>query len=521
MVLCLFVDCHARSGRDKDVSFFRVPVIDRNHGEEEEERSAERRTKWIAAISRDHLTEQILKNDRVCSRHFISGRPANSWDKYNADWVPTLNLGHTKSNNKDKGKVVQERTERAKARRKKKLDDVKTMIEEKKLRLNDEGTQVSYVSFASSTTEEIDVSFADQYIDENEKSSQTEVKYFAEMSTQTDGLARTPNIKYYDASSQTDDFNYLFKSNEKVTDFDEDYFRNSDDKVLFYTGLPSYEILNFVFELVSQFAPRRSQTLSPFQEYIMVLIKLRLDVPYQYLAYRFNISVPTVSRTFHSWLTTMDIRLSPFIHWPDRESLIRSMPQCFKFSFGTKTTVIIDCFEIFIDKPTNLLARAQTFSSYKHHNTIKVLIGITPQGTIAFVSEAWGGRTSDKFLTENCGILSKLVPGDMVMADRGFTIHESVAFKRAKLVIPAFTKGKEQLDPVDVETTRGIANVRIHVERVIGLLRSKYTMLQGTLPTDFLMSNPHGSTDRIPAIDRIIKVCSALVNLCPAIVPFD
>ena len=56
------------------------------------------------------------------------------------------------------------------------------------------------------------------------------------------------------------------------------------------------------------------------------------------------------------------------------------------------------------------------------------------------------------------------------MADRGFTITESIALQQAKLVIPAFTKGKTQLDPVDVELTRGIAHVRIHVERVIGLL---------------------------------------------------
>lgn len=94
-----------------------------------------------------------------------------------------------------------------------------------------------------------------------------------------------------------------------------------------------------------------------------------------------------------------------------------------------------------------------------------MLIGITPQGTISYVSEAWVGHTSDKFLTENCGILSRLVPGDMVMADHGFTIHKSVALQRAKLVIPAFTKGKDQLDPVDVEATRGIACV--HVERVM------------------------------------------------------
>ena len=41
----------------------------------------------------------------------------------------------------------------------------------------------------------------------------------------------------------------------------------------------------------------------------------------------------------------------------------------------------------------------------------------------------------------------------MVMADRGFTIIicESVGLKQVKLVIPAFTKGKLQLDPVDVE----------------------------------------------------------------------
>lgn len=135
------------------------------------------------------------------------------------------------------------------------------------------------------------------------------------------------------------------------------------------------------------------------------------------------------------------------------------------------------------------------------------------------MSEAWGGRTSDKFLTENCGILEKLLPGDMVMADRGFTITESVALKQARLVIPAYTKGREQLDPIDVEKTRALASVGIHVERVIGLLRRKYTILQSTLPTDFL-NNDNGQ-DEVPIIDRIIKICSALVNLCPPIVPFD
>ena len=66
-------------------------------------------------------------------------------------------------------------------------------------------------------------------------------------------------------------------------------------------------------------------------------------------------------------------------------------------------------------------------------------------------------------------ILNNLKPGDLVLADSGFTISESVALYQAQLPIPAFTKGKYQLDPFDVERTRVTANVQIHVERVIGL----------------------------------------------------
>ena len=96
------------------------------------------------------------------------------------------------------------------------------------------------------------------------------------------------------------------------------------------------------------------------------------------------------------------------------------------------------CFEIFINRPyISVFARAQTWSlskMYKHHNTTKVLIGITPQGTISYVSLSWGGRTSNKYLTEKCGILNKLLPGDLVLADHGFTIAESVMFQQASLV---------------------------------------------------------------------------------------
>ena len=68
-------------------------------------------------------------------------------------------------------------------------------------------------------------------------------------------------------------------------------------------------------------------------------------------------------------------------------------------------------------RPSSLIARAMTWSNCKHHNTVKFLIGVTPQGVISFISKAWGGRVSDKYLTENSGLLRKLLPGDIVFAD--------------------------------------------------------------------------------------------------------
>ena len=88
---------------------------------------------------------------------------------------------------------------------------------------------------------------------------------------------------------------------------------------------------------------------------------------------------------------------------------------------------------------------------------------------------------SDKHLTEHSGILKKLLPGDIALADRGFDIAESVAMMQAQHHIPAFTKGKQQLPAAEVESTRKVANVRIHVECVIGCVCQKKSILRGLI----------------------------------------
>ena len=512
MVLCVVFGCGSRSGRDKGIGFYRIPSVATNKGEFEEELTTERMEKWINAISRgDTEWKGVLKSERVCGKHFVSGKPAPYWHKHDVDWVPTLQLGKKNYRRKSDHEANAERAERAKKREQLAVERQEREVAEKRRKLLEDSLPVAQIDFSQPSTS------TEEEGSRNDGNEETISCDLAAIAVSEGEEIEPETVK--DAECQTTEFDYMFQTSRYQAP-NRDFF-DTEDKVRFYTGLPSMEVLMVVFEFVSPHVTRQTQSLDRFQEFIIVLMKLRLNAPLQDLAYRFVVSVSTISRISSHWIVVMDTRLFRFVYWPDRDQLWRTMPQCFQYAFGKKTTVVIDCFEVFIERPSNLLARAQTFSNYKHHNTIKILVGITPQGTISFVSEAWGGRVSDKFLTENCGFLDELIPGDMVMADRGFTITESVGLRNAKLVIPAFTKGKSQLDPVDVEQTRGIANVRIHVERVIGLLRWKYTILEGTLPTDFLICNHENSDRRTALVDHMIRVCAALVNFCPPIVPFD
>lgn len=135
-----------------------------------------------------------------------------------------------------------------------------------------------------------------------------------------------------------------------------------------------------------------------------------------------------------------------------------------------------------------------------------------------FISSGYDGRPSDKVITESSGILDNLEHGDVVLADRGFLISESVGLRCATLYVPPYTRGKKQLSFAELESTRRMANVRIHVERVIGLVRNKYRILKGPLSIEALSTSHERD---VPQIDKIVTVCCCLINLCNSVVPGD
>lgn len=116
--------------------------------------------------------------------------------------------------------------------------------------------------------------------------------------------------------------------------------------------------------------------LSPFQEFVMFLMHRRLNTCFRDLAYRFNVSLSTLSRIFYKWVDTADTKLRHSIVWPGREELRLAMPACFCRNFGDRVSVILDSFEVTLATPSSLMAKAATWSNYKHNNTMKFLIGI-------------------------------------------------------------------------------------------------------------------------------------------------
>ena len=85
------------------------------------------------------------------------------------------------------------------------------------------------------------------------------------------------------------------------------------------------------------------------------------------------------------------------------------------------------------------MLKSQTYSNYKSANTLKGLVGISPGGSITFLSQLYTGSITDREITERCGILRMpYQAGDCLMADKGFDIQDLLDPIGVRLNIPPF-----------------------------------------------------------------------------------
>jgi len=288
-------------------------------------------------------------------------------------------------------------------------------------------------------------------------------------------------LSYYDLAKQEKLVTKKISDLEYLTGF------NADQFITCFNFLNAHHMITTEQAKVDNQV--RSKDLGPKQllcledQFLLVLVRLRLNLQERDLAIRFNISEATVSRIFTRWINFMYLRLGLLPLWSSSVSVEKNMPAVFKAAYPT-TYCIIDATELMCEVPASLCLQSQCYSSYKSHTTLKGLLAIAPNGAIIFVSQLYTGSISDRELTKQSGFLELLknVPrGKSVMADKGFDIQDLLVSDGLLLNIPPF-KGSAPLGITDVQKTQTIARVRIHVERVIGQVKSRYRILQGVIP---------------------------------------
>ena len=156
---------------------------------------------------------------------------------------------------------------------------------------------------------------------------------------------------------------------------------------------------------------------------LLIIIRLKHNLKFELLSFLCGIGKTTSIEYFWKWVDIMAIKLKFLIKMQDRDHIFNTIPAIFKAKFP-RLTGIIDCFEVFFESPGELLARAQCYSTYKNHCTVKVFISCTPLGAINFVSKCWGGRASDIQIVRESNFTSSKYhyPGDEILADRGFCL---------------------------------------------------------------------------------------------------
>ena len=197
----------------------------------------------------------------------------------------------------------------------------------------------------------------------------------------------------------------------------EDMAKN-DEKVRFYTGYVNFSMFMLMFNTFLKHGasklnywdgekqsmgektfltedrnkPGRKRTLRPVDEFLLVMMRLRLGLLQEHLGDIFKISTSTVSRTLNTWINFMFDHCKGLVPYPSPDQIKFNIPRA--FHEFPNCQIIIDCTEFFTEKPSNLSAQWKTWSEYKHHNTLKLLVGVTPSGMVSYISRLWGGSST-------------------------------------------------------------------------------------------------------------------------------
>ncbi|XP_061883466.1 uncharacterized protein LOC133634844 isoform X1 [Entelurus aequoreus] len=346
---CVVFGCSNRSNREKDKRFFRVPREVTKEGGRVQGFRKRRREKWLSNIALQSKGAES-KNARVCSDHFVKGQPGNLYDDQDVDWAPTVKMGHDTVKEKPKTRDGRGKTQQEK---RKLIEGAEALLDfHKVLRMkmetpepepgetDDGSTDVKAHEIACQTdfAEEMETSEPDS---EEVNQSPTPVET-REIASQTD-LKADYITRMEDELISLNSELYGLRAKVLETALTKEGFEKSDAKTKFYTGFPNFPALMQLFSLCEPYiSVSPMSSLDKFQQLLLVLMRLRLNLPILDLAYRFQISQPTASRICNKVLSVLHERLQFLIEWPEGDLLRHPMPKVPEIDPGETDNSSID-----------------------------------------------------------------------------------------------------------------------------------------------------------------------------------
>jgi hypothetical protein len=282
-------------------------------------------------------------------------------------------------------------------------------------------------------------------------------------------------------------------------------FFTDDEKVKFYTGIDSIEKLWLLFRYVEDRIDTASDStinrLPLFEQFCITIMRLRLNLQPQDMAYRFGLELPELVDCITTFLSIMFKFLVPtHIHWSSREDINSTLPNCFKRSNLDNCVGVIEHLEVSMSSDFgNEDGRSKHFI---------YLIGFTPAGFVSFVSIGFPANWKKEDIWLKSGILNHLEHGDWILTEGGKSAYKAEALE--KTVNPFVENFGLQLVQVDEEDKRIV--VQRQCKRVIESLKKRFAIFQSEITGLSSIHSLAVSWDGMTTIDQMVKVCCALHN---------
>lgn len=211
-------------------------------------------------------------------------------------------------------------------------------------------------------------------------------------------------------------------------------------------------------------------------------------------------STSTVSRNFCAWAVFLSSLFECLELKPLPGFVEEFLPREFIEAGYADTEVLVDAAETWISQSENFYINNITFSSYKNHTTGKTSVWIFSHGGLLQCNETYPGTISDSDITDQCGVLSKIHKGKVVLTDKGFNISDLCHSKGILHNRPPL-KFSEQYEETEISNNFDIATLRIYNENYIGRMRD-WTILNACWPLS-----------RIDLLGHCFKIFAHIVNM--------